>query len=139
MQSARGGGGDRNNERRWVDLVLSLLMASKSQSSPKISDILITNGPSDSLYFSTADSGSFAEKALKERCPPRQTSRVELLKRKVEPLLTYMTVENTPALSLSISSYPCGDPGLLDITHTCIYTDMYLYSFCMYIHMNMNI
>ena len=31
--------------------------------------------------------------AVKERCPPRQKSRVERLKAKVEPLLTYVTVE----------------------------------------------
>jgi len=33
--------------------------------------------------------------ALKERCPPRQKSRVERLKAKVEPLLTYLTVDST--------------------------------------------
>jgi hypothetical protein len=36
---------------------------------------------------------------FKERCPPRQKSRVERLKKKVEPLLTYVTVENGPVAS----------------------------------------
>jgi len=32
--------------------------------------------------------------ALKERCPPRQRSRVERLKEKVKPVLTSVTVKN---------------------------------------------
>ena len=43
----------------------------------------------------------------KERCPPRQNSRVESLKAKVEPLLTYVTVENRiPALTLRSLQWP---------------------------------
>ena len=38
--------------------------------------------------------------ALKERCPPRQKSRVERLKAKVEPLLTQVRVDTTGCSNL---------------------------------------
>ena len=40
------------------------------------------------LVYLSPDADEVLPAALKERCPPRQTSRVERLKEKVEPLLT---------------------------------------------------
>jgi hypothetical protein len=60
---------------------------------------------------------------LKEHCPPRQQSRAECLKAKVEPLLTQVTVENPepePRLvgfSLNATSQPrvsCLLEGVID-------------------------
>ena len=47
--------------------------------------------------------------ALKERCPPRQKSRVERLKAKVEPLLTQVTVDHT--MLNEKAHRPGGNPG----------------------------
>ena len=53
-----------------------------------------------SLCFSTA------VQDRKERCPPRQESRVERLKAKVEPLLTEVTMENREEIGGERSHLP---------------------------------
>ena len=45
--------------------------------------------------------------ALKERCPPRQTSREKRLKSKVKPLLTQVTVEYSTVVPQKRTSYSC--------------------------------
>jgi len=54
---------------------------------------------------------------VEECCPPRQKSRVERLRAKVEPLLTQVTVENAPlrGRACPTSHCPTAIPEMADV------------------------